>query len=249
MTEYEAECFVALSRLGEGTARDVSANSSVPRSRVYEIAEQLAQRGLVETKQASPRRFRTISLDAAISVLQEQFMETTEQLRESLEQLDPISEREDTDSELWTLADRVAIEQRVVELINDADDEIMYYVSQPEACSEEVITALQSAHERDVRVIIGTTAATTFERLDGIVPEQLLLKLDQEWFDDQSLADEEESAIVRMLVVDRRAILVSTGDETGNEDQAVFGQGLNNGLVVVVRRLMASSLADVTTVN
>lgn len=45
LTEYEARCFVALTRLSKGTAKEVSQVADVPRSRVYDTIERLERTG------------------------------------------------------------------------------------------------------------------------------------------------------------------------------------------------------------
>lgn len=39
LTEYEARCFVALSQLTQGTAKEISRVADVPQSRVYDVTE------------------------------------------------------------------------------------------------------------------------------------------------------------------------------------------------------------------
>jgi hypothetical protein len=49
-------------------------------------------------------------------------------------------------------------------------------------------------------------------------------------------------AIGRLLLVDRSTILVSTIVPNTHEEQAVFGGGFRNGLVVISRRLLSQGL-------
>lgn len=57
LSTYAARTFVALVELGSGTARDVSQVSDVPRTRVYDAADELCEYGLVEVRQTSPKEF------------------------------------------------------------------------------------------------------------------------------------------------------------------------------------------------
>lgn len=56
---------------------------------------------------------------------------------------------------------------------------------------------------------------------------------------------EEDTAIGRLLLVDRSTILVSSIMPDSKEEQAIFGEGFGNGLVVIARRLMAQGLIPV----
>lgn len=250
LTEYEAQCFVALSRLGEATAREVSEASTVPRTRVYEIAERLSQKGLVETQQSSPKQFRTISIDDAVDVLRERFVDTTEALRDTLAAVEPLPSQTGADTELWTLSDETAIERRMTSLIEEAEEEVMCYIESADRCSDQFLTALQDAYDRNVTVIVGTTDEQLFGELSSVLPEQTVVHTNHKWLNNTAFDDDQAPAIIGILLVDRHSILLNTSPKCPPEQQhAVYGQGLNNGLVVVMRRLIASGLADTTDIE
>ena len=50
LKEYEAQCFVGLSRLPSGTAKQLSEITDVPRTRVYDAIRLLEAQGLVEVQ-------------------------------------------------------------------------------------------------------------------------------------------------------------------------------------------------------
>jgi len=54
--------------------------------------------------------------------------------------------------------------------------------------------------------------------------------------------DDDDLEIGRLLLVDRSAILVSTLVPDTREEQAIFGGGFRNGLVVIARRLLSQGL-------
>ena len=57
LSTYAARTFVALVSLGEGTAPDVSEVADVPRTRVYDAADELRDRGPVTDGAAGGARF------------------------------------------------------------------------------------------------------------------------------------------------------------------------------------------------
>jgi len=61
LSEYAAKTLVALSRIDGGSARDVSDSSSVPRTRVYDAVEELADRGFVRVRETHPKEFKPVS--------------------------------------------------------------------------------------------------------------------------------------------------------------------------------------------
>ena len=56
-------------------------------------------------------------------------------------------------------------------------------------------------------------------------------------------ADEDRVDIGRLLLVDRSTILVSSMDPDTLEEHAVFGEGFENGIVVIARRIMSEGLS------
>ena len=73
LKEYEARCFVGLSRLNTGTAKQLSELTEVPRTRVYDAIRVLESQGLVEIQHSSPQQFRAVSLDEATETLRDQY--------------------------------------------------------------------------------------------------------------------------------------------------------------------------------
>lgn len=95
-------------------------------------------------------------------------------------------------------------------------------------------------------MVVGTLTEKLRDRVTTVVPDATVFHSGLEWLDSSSLDHEGETTITRLLLVDRSTILVSTAHErpTGEieSEQAVFGRGFNNGLVVIARRLMATGL-------
>ncbi len=60
LTEYEARAYVAMVTIGEGGISEISQQSGMPRSRVYDIMERLARKGFVEVGAIKPLRYRAV---------------------------------------------------------------------------------------------------------------------------------------------------------------------------------------------
>ncbi|MCQ8904778.1 MAG: TrmB family transcriptional regulator [Methanothermobacter sp.] len=90
LTEYQASAYKALVSLVSARAAEVAEVSGIPRSRVYEVLRQLAERGFVEVERGKPMRYHVVppsevfrrekesiikKLDAAMSHLTEIYEE------------------------------------------------------------------------------------------------------------------------------------------------------------------------------
>jgi len=235
-TEYEAYTFVYLLRLGSGTAKDVAEVDSVPRTRVYDAVDTLHEAGLVDIQYTSPKRFTPVSRETALRKLELQRENTLSKLRELFDQLEPADPHPE-EFGVWTVVDREAIASRLIEFIDDAEDELVY-MTVDELLTDDHIDALVAAAERGVDIHIGGLSEDAFARIDDRVPPPTN-RLESVW------AWREEGA-GSLLITDERTALVSVlverDETTPIEETAIWGTGEQNSLVVVLRAIFTSRL-------
>jgi sugar-specific transcriptional regulator TrmB len=250
LKEYEAKCFVALSRLPHGTAKEISETSEVPRTRVYDAIRVLETKGLVEVQHSNPQRFRAVPIDEAAETLRQEYESRTTTLVEALENVEPApaGESEEVTHEVWSLSDVSAIATRTGELIDAADREIVLIVGRAEVVTEDLIARLRTAQHAGTTVIVGTVTEQLRETLRAELPDTEIFTSELEWLRSSPVDPDDETAISRLLLIDRNTILVSSiheSEEGGVEtERAVFGRGFDNGFVVIARRLMATGLGS-----
>lgn len=247
LKEYEAKAYVALSRRESGTAKDISETSAVPRTRVYDAIRVLETKGLVETQHSNPQVFRAVSIDRAVEILRSEYEQRADSLRTSLREIEPVETEETTEvtHEVWALSGEPGITNRSRRLIEGAEEELLFVIGDEGIFTEELAASLAAAGERGVDVIIGTSTEELRNTVEATLPETEVFVSGLEWLG-RSGGPDDETEISRLILVDRQAILVSsitdpTG-ESGVTEQAVFGRGFDNGLVAIVRRLMATGL-------
>jgi sugar-specific transcriptional regulator TrmB len=246
LKEYEARCFVALSRRPKGTAKEISEISAVPRTRVYDAIRVLERKGLVEVQHSNPKQFRAVSVDEAIETIRAEFVERTETLREALRDMDPaeLAEEEAVSHEVWSLSGETGIDARMQQLIDEAEREILLVSRHDVMFSDALLDRFRAANDRGVDIVVGTWNEAVRGRIERELPEADVFVSGIEMLS-QSPFPDDDTDIGRLLLVDQSAILVSsfTGGKEPRE-QAVFGRGFDNGFVAVVRRLMASEFSD-----
>lgn len=242
LREYEAKCFVALTKIPSGTAREVSEQIDVPRTRVYEAARSLESRGLVEIQHSTPQQFRAIPVAEAVRLLDKQRRSRIETLEQSLQTLKQDSSEVDIEEpEVWSLADPVAIETRTEQLIERAEEEILLLLGDQQVLWDGLSKQLRQALERDLDVVVGTASDPLQSRLGSSLPEEVVYRSELQWLDGVEFST---VAVGRLLLVDGTALLASSLLQSSGEtrEQAVYGTGRSNGLVVVFRRLLSQEL-------
>ena len=246
LKEYEAKSFVALSRLPNGTAKEVSEISEVPRTRVYDAIRVLETKGLVEIQHSNPQQFRAVAVDEAVATLKEEYDSRTESLRRTLHDMESASAdtEADTTHEVWTLSDRSAISNRTLKLIGEVQEEVVLVVGHESVYDENLVDGLRAARRRGVDVIVGTAADGLRGAVKDAVPDARVFVSGLDWLAESDGDDATE--ISRLLLVDRSTILISTFSTTDDgersDETAVFGRGFDNGFVALVRRLLATGL-------
>ena len=244
---YEAKSFVALARRQHGTAKDISETSEVPRTRVYDAIRVLESKGLVETQHSNPQVFRAVSIDEAVNTLRSAYVERTESLRNALSGLDPIDDEQATDAthEVWALSGNRGITARTQQLIEGATEELIFVIGHENVLTDQLVEQLLTAHERGVTLVIGAVDEDLRAEVQDSLPDVDVFISGLDWLS-RSPIPSDNTEISRLLLADREAILVSSFTEAREDarkhEQGVYGRGFDNGLVAIVRRMMATGL-------
>lgn len=241
LKEYEARCFVGLTRLDTGTAKRLSEITEVPRTRVYDAIRVLEAQGLVEIQHSSPQRFRAVSLDEATETLRDQYEERVERLHRSLDTLEVVdAEDESPVQEVWAMSGQDAIENRTNQLIEGASDEVVLVLGDESLLTDDLVDRLNDL-DPSVELLVGALTEPLEEQIHRTVPAATTFISGLDWLHGKQTS-QDETAIGRLLLVDRSTILVSSIMPESKEEQAIFGEGFGNGLVVIARRLMSQGL-------
>jgi sugar-specific transcriptional regulator TrmB len=242
LKEYEAKCFVALTRKETATAKEISEIAEVPRTRVYDAIRVLEAQGLVEIQHTNPRQYRAVPLKEAANTLRRQYESRVDELEKTLSDIEPAdTSSEKVTHEVWSLAGKEGITTRTLQILDDAEDEVVLVVSSPAVVTDELVERLNETADRGVPVFIGAVTPAVDDELTEKVPNAEVFISELDWLHEDGT---DEVAIGRMLLADRETILLSSIHEDGQMERAIFGRGFENGLVVITRRLMATGLTS-----
>jgi sugar-specific transcriptional regulator TrmB len=155
LSSYEAQVFIGLQRLDTATVRDVDRMTEVPRSQIYGAAEDLAERGLLDIQQSNPIQYRAIELDEARTRLRERLDREEERAFDYLES----AQREGPDEsesqeDIWTVQGAETIDGRVVQLIEAADERVVFVAREDGSFDDAIADVLTAARERGVSVTV-----------------------------------------------------------------------------------------------
>jgi len=231
LSTYAARTFVALISLGEATAQDVSEVADVPRTRVYDAAGELQNRGLVDVKQSNPKRYWAISTETTGRHFEQEYDHRVTTLTDALDSLETTN-RTSEQRGVWTVTGRDTVTERVVDFISDADDEVVYMTAES-LLTEEIAESISRASDRGVSIRLAEMSQSAEDHLERKIADAQLF---------ESLWDWSETPAGRLLMVDQDKTLVSVlVDGNGayppepRDETAIWGSGPSNSLVVVLK--------------
>lgn len=237
LSTYEARVFVALVRLGSGTARDVAGVADVPRSQVYSAVDDLERRGFVSVQQASPQVFHPVSLAEARSQLDRRFERRRDAAFERLESLERLSDRGEQSEDVWSITGETAVVERTAGLARDAERVVIYGGPDLDDPDPELVAAFESLAERGVQVVVvaehGARTSDVWATLDGAAVVRL---------PPESGGNEYAQ---RVLIADFEVFLLSVRGHDDAGETAVWSA--HTTFATVFSQLIAGSLPGVET--
>jgi len=241
-TEYEARCFVALTRLGQGTARDVAEVAGVPRPRVYDSVEHLQDRGLADVQDAQPRRFRAADPHDAVETIRREYGRRLDRLDGLLPRLRSPQSREES-AGIWVVEGNDAVSDRLAALAADATGELLVVVAVADLLTDEFLDELAAAADRGVSITLASPGAEIRDSVTATAPDADVVET-WTWWEDYPIRAGEISAI---LMADGEELLVSSeleSDLPGVETHsAVWTDDERAPLVGVMRPLLSNAIA------
>jgi sugar-specific transcriptional regulator TrmB len=245
LTSYEAKCYVALLRLGGGTAREISDVSTVPRSRVYDAAKSLHEQGFVDIEYSNPRTYRPVSVDRALELISARRAKHERTLEEAVARLPGIDDDED-DEGVWTVSGCDNVRDRESRLVGNATDRVVAYACDG-ALGRPFLRELDNASERgaDVTLLVDGEVArrdATAELGDGVTvltPQRSVRPLRPDGGGDREY-------VARALCLDDEAAMVVSARENDgvgtSRESAVWSRDAGPGVGFV--HLVSGVLAD-----
>lgn len=232
--EYEAKCFVALSRLPSATAKTVSELTDIPRTRVYDAMEELSEKGLVEIHYSSPKRYRAVDHAVAVTWFRDQFESELTRFERSSQELDPFDPaRMDSEPSVWSIEGLEAILIRMKNLIEHATDYVVVFVDDVDQFNTTVLEILETC-EADSLIVLtpaGIESETVTTVFDTRHPTVLSVDIPLDQLD----IDSQSEYPVTCVMIDGETVVVRTQSppqQTSEPiEQAVVAEGRHNSIV------------------
>ncbi|MCU4798927.1 hypothetical protein OB920_00870 [Halobacteria archaeon HArc-gm2] len=233
LSEYAARTLVALVRIDGGSAREVSDSSSVPRTRVYDAVEELADRGFVRVRETHPKEFTPVSPRRIRRAFYREYVYRQVVAELGLRAIGTPS-ADSSDSGLVVATGTEVVARRFRSSIAGADDRLTY-VSVGDAPSAGVLDAIDAANDRGVAVRIVVVGDAGPVDVDTAVPDATVLSVR-----DTATPPNDRS---RFLVADDTVALLGTWVD-GTTEVGLFSEGTGSDVVALLQQVVDTWLAD-----
>lgn len=238
LTEYRAKAFVALTRLGEGTAKEVSEVADIPQARVYDCMDALHERGLVDVQRSKPRLFRAVSVQEALEKLERRYDERLTRLQSNLSRLEA-PDTGDEEPGVWAAEGQEAIADRIRKLVDSADSEVWIALPEPSLVTEDLLGALAAATDRGADVLAGSPDGDVRDTVQDHVPAATVVET-WTWWEELPITGGEVSGAV---LIDGRATLAAVAEGVGDHShRAVWAADSDSALVSVLEPILADAI-------
>jgi len=102
LTKYESLAYITLLKLGPSKATDITKESGIPHTRVYDVLSSLHRKGFVDVMHGTPRLYRPVNPEVVLERIKEEFIEDIEKLKEAFVELYKQTHGQEL-PEIWTI--------------------------------------------------------------------------------------------------------------------------------------------------
>ncbi|ASJ10270.1 transcriptional regulator [Thermococcus sp. P6] len=102
LTKYEALAYITLLKLGPSKATEITRESGIPHTRVYDVLSSLHRRGFVDVMQGTPRLYKPVNPEVILEKIKDEFIKDIEDLKTAFLELYREVHGEDL-PEIWTI--------------------------------------------------------------------------------------------------------------------------------------------------
>jgi sugar-specific transcriptional regulator TrmB len=147
-TKYEAKAYVSLLHDYPVTRYELSKNSGVPRSAIYDVIRRLESRGAVSVISTKPEKYLPLPPEQFLKMLEQRYQQKIQIFHQSLSEMETKVEPE----QLWNLSGYTNLISKAKDMIKEANGEI--YLSAWRSEILEFEKELMEAEKRGIKIVL-----------------------------------------------------------------------------------------------
>ncbi len=124
LTKYESIAYITLLKLGPSKATDITKESGIPHTRVYDVLSSLHRKGFVDVMHGTPRLYKPVNPEVVLEKIKENIVQDIETLKKAFLELYREVHGEDL-PEIWTIQGFDNTVERAEYVIRTAKHEVL----------------------------------------------------------------------------------------------------------------------------
>jgi sugar-specific transcriptional regulator TrmB len=124
MSSYQAKVYTALASLGPAGVAEIQRVSTVPRTKIYEILQQLLDMGAVEFQSGRPTIYNALSPNVLVDRMRNSFLNAADQATRLLTEIRQI-DNDENEAMAWTVKGNIAVNQKAMLTIASAKEKLV----------------------------------------------------------------------------------------------------------------------------
>ncbi len=166
LSQYQAKVYSALASLGPSGVADIQKTSGVPRTKIYEVLEQLLDMGVVEFQSGRPVFYNALPPSVIVDRMRNSYLAAADEATRLLAEMQQ-PEMNPPEDVVWTVHGMFAIRRKLALTINSAKERVIMVEQYPPRLMLQVGSVLKSQLQRGVAV----TAACVLKPGDHLDPK------------------------------------------------------------------------------
>lgn len=143
-SEYETKAYITLLKLGKATGYEISKSSTIPRSKIYNVLENLKQKGVVLKTTGEQPYFIAVEIEELLKTLERNFKQDLDSIDLCLQQY---QQKTHKNSDIYNLDGYNNIINKVKLLIEQASSSLLIQIWKEEI-DDELLSLLIKAENR-----------------------------------------------------------------------------------------------------
>lgn len=149
MSNYQARIYSSLASLGPSGVSEIQRVSGVPRTKIYEVLEQLLAMGAVEFQSGRPMVYNALSPSALVDRMRNSYLSAADDAKRLLAEMQQ-TERNTDEALAWTVRGSVAVRRKAALTIASAKKSVLMVERYPPKLIPMISSVMKSLIQRKV---------------------------------------------------------------------------------------------------
>jgi sugar-specific transcriptional regulator TrmB len=258
MSQYQAKIYSSLSAIGPSSVAEMQRASGVPRTKIYEVLEQLLDIGAVEFQNGRPTIYNALSPSVLVDRMRNSYLSTADEATKLLAVMQQ-TEKSTTDDLVWTVRGKTAILRKAALTVASAKKSLLMVEQYPPKLIQTNVSILKSLRQKKVRVRAVCVLAEKQYFDDCLKREDFVEFRKPTNLTDLSMVDEEITNAFRIMIINilsKKSSLIIVDDQEAffflpnlNDDSKSIGLTMKIPGLPIMQRLLCERALQQGTVR